>query len=112
MRKRKARADRNYKFTGKKHSGPGAVALVFSFAPLAMFIYAVTLSYLGGGRAPDKTGCIGIAAMLAAILTFWVSVREARKENIIKKVPVMGAVMSVLMFAGWAAVYVLGWIGL
>ncbi len=112
MKKKKARADKNYKFTGKKHSRPGAVALVFSFAPLVLFIYAVSVSYLQGGRAQETIGCIGFAAVLAALLTLRVSVREARKENIIKKVPVTGAVMSILMLAGWMTVYVIGWIGL
>ena len=110
--KKKARAEKNYKFTGKKHSGPGAVALVFSFAPLVLFFYAVTVSYLKGGQAPETVGCIGIAAVLAALMTLRVSVREARRENVIKKVPVAGAVLSVLMLAGWAAVYVIGWMGL
>lgn len=110
--KKRARADRNYKFTGKKHSGPGAVALAFSFAPLLMFVYAVSVSYLMGAQAPEQIGCVGAAAVLAALLTLRVSVREARKENVVKKVPVAGAVMSVLMLAGWIAVYIIGWIGL
>ncbi|MDE6887299.1 MAG: hypothetical protein K2P45_01425 [Eubacterium sp.] len=110
--KKKARADKNYKFTGKKHSGPGTAALIFSFAPLILFFYAVAVSYQRGGQAPEKIGCIGIAAMLAALMTLWISIREARKENILKKVPVTGAVLSVLMLAGWMAVYVIGWIGL
>lgn len=112
MKKKKARSDKNYKFTGKKHSKPGAVALAFSFAPLVLFFYAVSVSYVHGGQAQSKIGCIGIAAILAAFITLWVSVREARKENVIKKVPVTGAVMSVCMLAGWIAVYVIGWIGL
>lgn len=110
--KKKARAEKNYKFTGKKHSGPGTVALVFSFAPLVMFFYAVAVSYRNGGQAQETIGCIGIAAVLAALMTLRVSVREARKENVIKKVPVTGAVLSVLMLAGWTAVYVIGWMGL
>ncbi len=110
--KKKARAEKNYKFTGKKHSGSGAAALVFSFAPLVMFFYAVAVSYRKGGQAQETIGCIGIAAMLAALMTLRVSVREARKENVLKRVPVTGAVLSVLMLAGWTAVYVIGWIGL
>lgn len=110
--RRRARADKNYKFTKKKHSGPGVAALFFSFAPLVMFGYAVWVSYTRGGQAPEKIGCIGILAVLAACMTLRVSVREARKENVIKRVPVTGAVMSVLMLAGWVAVYVIGWTGL
>ncbi len=106
--RRKKRAD--YKFTKKKHSGAGAVAFAFSFVPLALFIYAVTLSYQSGGNAQEKVGCIGVAAILAALLTLRVSIHEARKENVIKNAPVAGAVMSVLMLTGWIAVYVLGWI--
>lgn len=104
--KRKKR--KNYKFTEKKHSGPGAVALVSSFVPLLLFGYAVAISYLKGGHAEEKIGCIGIAAILVALLTLKVSIQEARKENVIKKVPVAGAILSVLMLAGWIAVYVLG----
>ena len=107
----KRKRHKNYKFTEKKHSGPGAVALVFSFVPLALFLYAVALSYLKGGHADEKTGCIGIAAVLAALVTLRVCVHEARRENIIKRVPVAGAVLSVLMLAGWTAVYVIGWMG-
>ena len=110
--KKKQRADKNYKFTGKKHSAPGAAALVFSFVPLALFFYAVAVSYLKGGQAPQQIGCIGIAAVLSALWTLRISVREARKEKILKKVPVTGAVLSLLMLAGWTAVYVIGWIGL
>ena len=111
MRKR-ARADKNYKFTKKRHSGPGTAAFLFSFAPLLMFGYAVWLSYTRGGQAPEQTGCIGIAAVLAACVTLKVSIQEARKENVMKRVPVAGAVMSVLMLLGWTAVYVVGWIGI
>ena len=92
--KRKAHTSKNYKFTQKKHSGPGVAALVFSFVPLLLF------------------GCIGLAAVLLAFATLRVSVKEARKENVIKKVPVAGAIMSVLMIIGWGAVYVIGWTGL
>lgn len=102
---------KNYKFTEKKHSGAGTAALVLSIVPLALFFYAVALSYSKGGHADEKTGCIGIAAVLAALMTLRISVREARKENVIKKVPVAGAILSVLMLAGWTAIYVLGWIG-
>ncbi len=112
MRKKKTRSDKNYKFTGKKHSKPGAAALLFSFAPLALFVYAVSVSYRQGGQAPKEIGCIGIAAILAAFMTLWISIREARKENVIKKVPVTGAALSVFMLAGWVTVYVIGWIGL
>ena len=35
-----------------------------------------------------------------------------KEEKVIKKVPIAGAVLSVLMIAGWTTVYVLGWIGL
>ncbi len=108
--KKRARADKNYKFTQKRHSRMGAAALFFSFVPLLMFGYAVWVSYTRGGQAPEKIGCIGIAAMLAACMTLRISVREVRKENVIKNVPVTGAVMSVLMLAGWSAVYVIGWI--
>ena len=103
---------KNYKFTEKKHSGTGTAALVLSFVPLALFFYAVAVSYLKGGQAPQQIGCIGIAAVLSALWTLRISVREARKENILKKVPVTGAVLSLLMLAGWTAVYVIGWIGL
>lgn len=109
--KKRARADKNYKFTEKKHSGPGVLALVCSFVPLLLFFYAVSVSYVRGNAA-DKLGCVGVAAVLIAFLTLYVSVREARRENVIKRVPVMGVMMSVLMLAGWTAVYVIGWIGL
>lgn len=110
--KRKAHMSKNYKFTQKKHSGPGVAALVFAFVPLLLFFYAVAFSFMEGGHAPEKIGCIGLAAVLLAFITLRVSVKEARKENVIKKVPVAGAIMSVLMIIGWGAVYVIGWTGL
>lgn len=113
--KRKAHAkkkNKNYKFTQKKHSGPGVAAFVFSFVPLLLFFYAVAYSFREGGNAPEKIGCIGLAAVLLAFGTLRVSVHEARKENVIKKVPVAGAVISILMIIGWGAVYVIGWTGL
>lgn len=110
--RRRARADKNYKFTEKRHSGVGTMAFVLSFVPLLLFFYAVYISFLRGGQAPEKIGCVGIGAVVFAFLTLYVSVREARKENIIKRVPVAGAVMSVMMLAGWITVYVLGWVGL
>ena len=109
---RKARTSKNYKFTKKKHSGLGVAALVLSCVPLILFIYAVTFSFMEGGNAPEKIGCIGLAAVLLSVWTLWVSVKEAGKENVIKKVPIAGAVMSVLMILGWGAVYVIGWTGL
>lgn len=107
--KRKKR--KNYKFTEKRHSGPGVAALVFAFVPLLLFFYAVAVSYQNGGNADERIGCVGIAAILAAILTLKVSIQEVRKENVIKRIPVAGTVLSVLMLAGWTAVYVLGWMG-
>ncbi len=110
-KKKRARADKNYKFTERRHSGPAAAAFIISFVPLALFFYAAAVSYATGGQAPQKVGCVGVAAMIVAVLTLDISIREARKEKVIKKVPVAGACMSVLMLAGWTAVYVLGWIG-
>jgi len=109
---RRTRADKNYKFTEKKHSGLGAAALVLAFFPLLLFFYAVAVSYRSGGDAAQTIGCVGVAAMLLAIFTLWIEVREIKKETVYKRVPVSGAVLSVLMLAGWAGVYVLGWVGL
>ena len=103
---------------GKKRQNPFSVYAVVSqvgfmvVVPLLLFFYAVYVSFLRDGQAPEKIGCVGVAAVILAFLTFYVSVREARKEKVIKKVPIAGAVLSVLMIAGWTTVYVLGWIGL
>ncbi len=110
--KRKTRANRNYKFTEKKQSRRGMAALAFAFAPLLLFFYTVSVSYMRGGQAPEWVGCIGVGAVIVSLLTLRVSVGEARKEKVIKKTPVMGAVLSSLMLAGWIAVYIIGWIGL
>lgn len=107
--KRKKRADRNYKFTGKKHSIPGAAALVFAFVPLLLFLYAVNVSYHQGGQAAAAIGCVGIAALLVALATLVVAVREVRKDNVFKKIPAGGVIVSLLMLAGWTSVYVCGW---
>ncbi len=101
---------RNYKFTKKKHSGPAAAALAAAFVPLLLLLYAVWMSYQQGGHAAKMVGCVGIASILIALLTLKVSIQEVRKENVIKRVPIMGTFLSILMLSGWTAVYVLGWI--
>ncbi len=108
---RKARNGKAYKFTKKRHSGKGVAALALSFVPLILFFYAVAYSFMEGGNAPREIGGVGPAAVLLAIGTLRMSIKEAGKENVIKKEPIAGAVMSVFMILGWGAVYVIGWIG-
>ena len=107
---RRKRADRNYKFTGKKHSVAGAAALAAAFVPLLLFLYAVSVSYRQGGHAAETVGCVGVAACLISIGTLAAAAHEARKENVFKKIPVSGVIVSLLMLAGWTGVYVCGWI--
>ena len=77
--RRRARADKNYKFTEKRHSGVGTMAFVLSFVPLLLFFYAVYISFLRGGQAPEKIGCVGIGAVVFAFLTLYVSEKPVRK---------------------------------
>ena len=53
---------------------------------------------------------MGVAAFLISIGTLAAAAHEARKENVFKKIPVSGVIVSLLMLAGWTGVYVCGWI--
>lgn len=102
------RRGRKYKFTEKKHSPLATAALVLSFVPLAMFVYAVLVSFWHGGQAAEVIGCVGVAAIFIAIFSLSASIREVRKEDIYKGVPALGILVSFIVLTGWLLVYGIG----
>ena len=104
----RSRKRRSYKFTGKKHSVPAAAALVLAVIPLLLFFYTVAVSFQQGGNASEIIGGVGILAVLIAIFSLMISLKEVRKEEVFKGIPILAAVFGVLMLLGWMAVYGMG----
>ena len=106
----RSRGRHNYKFTGKKHSVPAAVALVLAVVPLCLFFYAEAVSFRRGGNAPEIIGGVGVSALLIAVLSLMISLKEVKKEEVFKGVPVFASVFAFLMLAGWLVIYGMGFL--
>lgn len=109
--KRKVHRNRSVKFTGKKFSKKGLVAVIAGIAAIAAMIVVTNLSFQARGQADVYIGSIGLASMACAIFSMIIAIIGLREEDVYKALPGVGLGIGILSTAGWIAIYMGGMIG-
>lgn len=96
-----------FKFAGKKHSKRGKISLILALCSVLAGVGMVVFSIQNGGNASVYVGSAGLAMLLLSAVSFLMGLASLREESY-KLFPVLGSICSGITFAGWMAVYVLG----
>lgn len=101
---------KRYKFTKKKRSLRGMVAIMLSVAAAAIFAAAVLNSFESRGNGSVYWGSAGVLSMLLAVSAFVFAVLAVKEEDTFKAIPYTGLVCSVIASAAWIGVYAVGFL--
>ncbi len=104
MRRRKRNS---YKFAGMKHSKRGKVSLALAMLSLFAGVGMVAFSVGSQGNATIYVGSAGLLSLCLSAVSLVIGLSSLREESY-KLFPVLGSLCSVLVLAGWVAIYVLG----
>lgn len=101
-------ARRNYKFTDKRHTRQGLMALALGVLSLVLTAASLLLAYQKSGEAGSIVGLMGIFALLFSIAGFVLAIRGFQEEDVYYISSQIGAVLNGLLFIGWAFVCMIG----
>lgn len=107
MRRKRRNA---YKFGDKKHSGRGKASLVLAALSLAAGIVLAAVSVQKAGEADVYVGSAGVFALFLAAFSLALGLSSLGEDSY-KLFPVLGSICSGVVLAGWAAIYVMGFLG-
>jgi hypothetical protein len=99
---------RKYKFTGRKHSKLGAVALCFGLTGIAGIILGLVLSSRADGQLTAWIGIFGICALALSVLGIIMAIMAVRDDDMFPIMPRAGLIASLVGALGWIAIYVIG----
>lgn len=102
------RANHNYKFTERTHSGKGIAGLVLSLLSLAGGVALVAFSFSQRGRAGSFLGSAGMLLFLAAVVAFGLSISGLHEEQKYRTFPALALFFSLVALVAWSGVYVVG----
>ena len=103
----KRKKKNSFKFAGKKHSKRGKISLALALCAIIAGTGMVVFTIQSGGNANVYIGCAGLSALLLSAVALLIGLTSLREESY-KLFPVLGSVCSGVTFAGWLAIYVLG----
>ena len=90
-----------------KHSKRGKGSLALAVLSLLAGIGMVAFSVGSQGNATIYVGSAGLLSLALAAVSLLIGLSSLREESY-KLFPVLGSICSVLVLAGWIAIYVLG----
>lgn len=103
------RANHNYKFTERTHSGKGIAGLVLSLLSLAGGVALVAFSFSQRGQAAGSfLGSAGMLLFLAAVVAFGLSISGLREDQKYRTFPALSLFFSLVALVAWSGVYVVG----
>lgn len=102
------RKDYRVKFTTKSNSRRGIASLVLSAFSLIWLLYSVYRTFVMGDGGGNVLGGVGMLALVLEVFALVFAVRSLREEDVFRGIPKAAAVLALLLFLLWAAIYGLG----
>lgn len=100
----------HYKFTKKKKSVRGIIAVLLSVASAASFVVMVINSFELDGGGSIYLGSAGVLSLLFSIAALVLSFFSIKEEDTFKAIPYTGFVFSIITTLVWALVYGVGFL--
>lgn len=104
------RKRKHYKFTKRKKSVRGIIALFLSAASAVIFALVVVEAFKVDGNGSVYLGSVGVFSLLLSVASFVLAVLAVKEEDTFKTIPYVGLALSVIMSLLWVAVYVAGFL--
>ncbi|MEG0804905.1 MAG: DUF6142 family protein [Lachnospiraceae bacterium] len=101
---------RAYKFTEKKHSKKGGIAILLGMISLITMIIVINLSFSVRGKGTVYLGSVGLLSMFLGVSSLLTAIFGFRDENIFKILPGIGTTLGLLSTAAWIGIYTLGFL--
>lgn len=99
-----------YKFTEKKHSRCGIMALLLSILLMGLYISIILYSFVQQGNVSMYIGSVGVVAMLLSVTGFGLSIKSCREEESYPLFPRLSLVWSMCSLLLWFGTYMFGWL--
>lgn len=99
---------RHFKFTRKKRSKKGLIALIGALFSGASFFYVVTNSFRHRGEGSVYLGSLGVFALFVSFAMLLISYQSTKEEDTYKLEPYLSLVLSIVTFFAWMALYMMG----
>lgn len=104
------RRRRGYKFTEKKQSKKGILALVLASVSIGIFVAVIFQSFRNGGNGSMYLGSAGVTSMILSVTALGIAIASLREENSFKIFPYLATVVSFFSAGIWIALYVAGFL--
>ena len=101
-----------FKFTEKKQSISGIIALIFGVIFLVLFSMIIGKSADSSGNLSMYYGSAGILLMILAVVDFIVAVKSTREEDSFQFFPKLATLISFVNMCCWIGTYVQGFINM
>lgn len=99
---------KGYKFTKKKHSVKGIIALLMALLSIILGLAMIGYSFQNKGNGNEYLGIGGVSSLLIAFTALMIALSSLKEDGSYKLFPAVGTVMSVLAFGSWIAIYLAG----
>lgn len=100
---------KKFQFTSKKHSRQGVIAVLLGLLAALIMGAALLSAYLQKGHAGKYVAILGFLAMLITAAGLCFGIRGMKEEDVYRLLPFLGCGVNLLLLAGYAMIYVLGW---
>ena len=101
---------KHYKFTKRKKSVRGSLALILAVGAILILAVTVMESFHKGGNGSVYLGSAGVLALLISVCALILAILAVKEEDTFKTVPYISLVCSVLITGVWAAIYAAGFL--
>lgn len=99
---------RKLKFSDKKHSVKGIIALIISIMSIILLLVLFYLSALSSGDGGLLLGTIGILILIFSVIGFILAYQGYKEKDVYYHGPVAGIILNGIMFLILFIIYIVG----
>ena len=99
---------RGMHFHGRKRSKSGVAGFVLSVLAVTVFLGLCVASAMAKGAAGEAVGALGLMVMLMCGISFWLSLKGLKEQDVYTRLPFAGLLLSGGMFVLLFCLYILG----
>lgn len=99
---------RHFKFTRKKRSKKGVIALIGAIFSGVSFFYVVSESFHHRGEGSVYLGSLGVLSLFISFAMLLLSYQSTKEEDTYKFEPYFSLGLSIVTFFAWMALYMMG----
>lgn len=99
---------RKLKFSDKKHSVKGSIALIISIISIILLLVLFYLSAISSGDGGMLLGIIGMLILIFSIVGFILAYKGYKEKDVYYHGPVAGIILNGIIFLALFVLYIVG----